>query len=145
MVFSPRAATVWFVLSIALLLLISGCAGPRWTGPGDLVKKEMAPEHDTLRITSRPSGAKVFVNERLVGLTPLSVELSFRRVKCYRENLLMDGEEILERKRIDYGVLYTPASYEIKIIKDGYKVYSLKHTGDDRDGRYSADVVLQRE
>jgi len=143
--FSQKAATGWLFLTITGLSFTAGCAGPRWTGPGDLIKKEMAPEHDTLCLTSRPSSAKVFVNERLAGITPLSVELSFRRIKCYRENLLMDGEEIIKRKRIDYGVLHTPEFYEIKIIIDGYKVYSLKHTGDDRDGRYSADVVLQRE
>lgn len=138
-----KSATGPIILTLVGFSLVAGCAGPRWTGPGDLVKKQMAPEHDTLRITSQPSGAKVFANERLVGLTPLSVELSFRRVKCYRENLLMDGDKILERKRIDHGILYTPESYEIKIVKGGYEVYSLEHTGDDRAGRYQANVVLQ--
>ena len=131
-------------LTITGLLLIAGCAGPRWTGPGNIKKKEMAPEHDTLRITSRPSGAKVFVEERVVGITPLSVELSFRRVKCYRENFLMDGDKILERKRLDHGIEYTPGYYDITISKPGYREYYLKHAGDNQDGRYHANIVLQR-
>ena len=132
-------------LTITGLLLIAGCAGPRWTGPGNIKKKEMAPEHDTLRITSRPSGAKVFVEERVVGITPLSVELSFRRVKCYQENFLMDGDKILERKRLDCGTEYTPNHYDIKISKRGYRTYSLKYKGDNQDGRYHANVILQKK
>jgi hypothetical protein len=132
-------------LCIIGLSLIVGCVGPRWTGLSDIKKKEMAPEHDTVRITSRPSGAKVFVEEKLVGLTPSSVELSFRRLKCYRENLLMDGDKILERKRLDYGMEYIPEYYDIKISKRGYRTYSLKHTGDNKDLRYHANIPLQKE
>jgi len=132
-------------LTITGFVLIAGCAGPRWTGPGDIKKKEMAPEHDTLRITSRPPGAKVFVGGRLVGITPLSVELSFRRVKSYRENFLMDGDKILERKRLDCGTEYTPDYQDIKISKRGYREYSLKYKGDNQDGRYHANIILQEK
>ncbi|NIS60713.1 MAG: PEGA domain-containing protein [Proteobacteria bacterium] len=133
------------VLAIIGLSLIAGCAGPRWTGLSDIKKKEMAPEHDTVRISSRPSGAKVFVEERLVGLTPVNVELSFRRVKCYRENVLMDGDKILERKRLDHGMEYIPEHYDIKIYKRGYRAYAIKHKGDNQDGRYHANIVLRAE
>lgn len=140
-----REATRLIALSFIGLPLIVGCAGPRWTGLSDIKKKEMAPEYDTVRITSRPSGAKVFVGERLVGLTPLNVELSFRRVKCYRENMFMDGDKILERKRLDCGMEYIPEHYDIKIYKRGYRAYSIKHKGDNQDGRYHANIVLREE
>ena len=140
-----NAAVRLIALTITGLLLIAGCAGPRWTGLSDIKKKEIAPENDTVRITSRPSGAKVFVGERVVGLTPLSFDLSFRRVKCYREDLLMDGDKILERKRLDYAIEYTPAYYDIKVSKPGYREYSLKHEGDNQDGRYHANISLQRK
>ena len=140
-----KGAARLIALTILGFALIAGCAGPRWTGLSDINKKEIAPEYDTVRITSRPSSAKVFVEERLVGLTPLSVELSFRRVKCYRENLLMDGDKILERKRLDYGIEYIPEYYDIKIYKRGYRAYSLKHKGDNKDGRYHANIPLQEE
>lgn len=133
------------VLTAAGLLVIVGCAGSRWTGPGDINEKELAPECDTIRITSTPSGARVFVGEKVVGLTPLSFQLSFKRVKRYREDLLMDGDKILERKRLDCSMEYIPASYDIKISKRGYREYSLKHTGDNQDGRYHANIVLQEE
>ncbi len=143
---SPTKAAVRLIaLTATGLLMIAGCAGPRWTGPGDINKKELAPECDTLRITSTPSGARVFVGEKLVGLTPVSFQLSFRRVKRYREDLLMDGDKILERRMLDCGMEYIPASYDIKISRRGYRTYSLKHTGDNRDGRYHANVVLQEE
>lgn len=132
-------------LAIIGLSLIAGCAGPRWTGLSDIKKKEMAPEYDTVRISSRPSGAKVFVEERFVGFTPLNVELSFRRVKCYRENVLMDGDKILERKRLDYGMEYIPEYYDIKIYKRGYTAYFIKHKGDNQDERYQANIVLREE
>ncbi len=133
------------VFAIIGLSLIAGCAGPRWTGVSDIKRKEMAPEHDTIRISSRPSGAKVFVEERFVGLTPLNVELSFRRVKCYRENMLMDGDKILERKRLDYRMEYIPEYYDIKIYKRGYTAHFFKHKGDNQDTRYQANVVLRAE
>jgi len=140
-----NAAIKLIALTITGLLLVAGCAGPRWTGLSDIKKKEIAPEYDTVRITSRPSGAKVFVDERVVGLTPVRFELSFRRVKCYREDFLMDGDKILERKRLDYGIEYTPEYYDIKISKPGYREYSLKHEGDNHDGRYHANISLQRK
>jgi hypothetical protein len=140
-----RGAAGLIALTIIGLTLIVGCAGPRWTGLSDIKKKEMAPEYDTVRITSRPSTAKVFVGERLVGLTPINVALSFRRVKCYRENFLMDGDKIVERKRVDNGMEYFPEHYDIKIYKRGYRAYSLRHKGDNQDGRYHANIVLQEE
>ena len=108
-------------------------------------RKELAPEHDTISIASTPSGAKVFVEERQVGITPLSFQLSFRRIKCYRDDLLMDGDKILERKRLDCGMEYIPDWYHIKISKPGYRACSLKHKGDNQSGRYHANVVLQNE
>jgi hypothetical protein len=140
-----RGATWLIVLAIIGLPLIVGCVGPRWTGLSDIKKKEMAPEYDSVRITSRPSGARVFVEESLVGLTPLNVELSFRRVKCYRENVLMDGDKILERKRLDYGMEYIPENYDIKIYKRGYRAHVIKHKGDNQEGRYQANIVLREE
>jgi hypothetical protein len=82
--FTKKTAVTWIALTLTGFPLIAGCAGPRWTGLSDIKRKEMAPEHDTVRITSQPSGARVFVQEKLVGLTPLRVELSFRRVKKTR-------------------------------------------------------------
>ncbi|MCK5553981.1 MAG: PEGA domain-containing protein [Deltaproteobacteria bacterium] len=142
---ATKVAIRLIVLTALGLLMIGGCAGPRWTGLSDIKKKEMAPEHDTIRITSKPSGAKVFVEERQVGITPLSFQLSFRRIKCYRENLLMDGDKIVDRTRLDYGMEYIPDSYHIKISKPGYKVSFLKHKGDNQNGRYHANIVLQNE
>jgi len=140
-----KGAIRLIALAIIGFSLIAGCAGPRWTGVSDIKKKEMAPEYDTVRISSRPSGAKVFVEERFVGLTPLNVELSFRRVKCYRENVLMDGDKLLERKRLDYRMEYVPECYDIKIYKRGYTAYFIKHKGDNQDGRYQANIVLREE
>ena len=143
---SPTKAAVRLIaLTATGLLMIVGCAGPRWTGPGDINEKELALEYDTVRITSIPSGARVFVGEKLVGLTPVSFQLSFRRVKRFREDLLMDGDKILERRRLNSAMEYIPASYDIKIFRRGYRVYSLKHTGDNRDARYHANIVLQEE
>ena len=142
---TTKAAIRLIALTTAGLLMIAGCAGPRWTGLSDIKKKELAREYDTVRITSRPSGAKVFVEERLVGITPLSFQLTFRRIKCYREDLLMNGDKILDRMRLDYGMEYIPDCYHIKISKPGYKVYLLKHKGDNQDGRYNANIVLQKE
>ncbi len=143
--FTKKTAVTWIALTLTGFPLIAGCAGPRWTGLSDIKRREMAPEHDTVRITSQPPGARVFVQEKLVGLTPLSVELSFRRAKCYRENVLMDGDEILERKRLDHGMEYIPEYYDIKIYKRGYTAHFFKHKGDNQDGRYSATIVLQGE
>ena len=142
---ATKVAIRLIVLTALGFLMIGGCAGPRWTGLSDIKKKEMAPEHDTIRITSKPSGAKVFVEERQVGITPLSFQLSFRRIKCYRENLLMDGDKIVDRTRLDYGMEYIPDSYHIKISKPGYKVSFLKHKGDNQNGRCHANIVLQNE
>jgi len=143
---STTKATVRLIaLTTTGFLMIGGCAGPRWTGLSDIKKKELAPEHDTVRITSTPSGAKVFVEEGIVGITPLSFQLSFRRVKCYREDLLMDGDKILERRRLDCGMEYVPDRYDIKIYKPGYRVYPLTHKGDNKDGRYHANIVLRKE
>ena len=143
---SPTKAAIRLIALITTgVLMIAGCAGPRWTGLSNIKKKELAPEHDMVRITSTPSGAKVFVDERLVGLTPLSFQLSFRRLKCYREDLLMDGDKILERRRLNCDMEYIPASYDIKIVKRGYGVCYLTHTGDNQDGRYHANIVLQEE
>jgi len=142
---TTKQAVRLIALTTTGLLMIVGCAGPRWTGLSDIKKKELAPEYDTVRITSRPSGAKVFVEERVVGITPLSFQLSFRRIKCYREDLLMNGDKIVDRMRLDYGMEYIPASYDIKIVKPGYKAYPLKHKGDNQDGRYNANIVLQKE
>jgi hypothetical protein len=143
--FTTKAAVWMIALTTTGLLVIAGCAGPRWTGPGVMKGKELAPEHDTIHITSRPSGARVLVDERVVGVTPVSFELSFRRLKHYREDFLMDGDKVLERKRIDCGMEYVPECYTIKVSKRGYAEYFLEHRGDDRDGRYSADIVLQEE
>jgi hypothetical protein len=140
-----KAAIRLIALITAGFLMITGCTGPRWTGLSNIKKKELAPEYDIVRITSTPSGGKVFVDERLVGLTPLSFQLSFRRVKRYQEDLFMDGNKILERRRLNCGMEYIPASYDIKIVKRGYKVCSLTHTGDNQDGRYHANIVLQEE
>jgi hypothetical protein len=149
---ATKVAIRLIALTALGFLMIGGCAGPRWTGLGDIKKKEMAPEHDTVRITSTPSGAKVFVEERQVGITPLSfqlsfrrIKLSFRRIKCYRENLLMDGDKIVDRTRLNYGMEYIPDSYRIKISKPGYKVSFLKHKGDNQNGRYHVNIVLQNE
>ena len=142
---TTKSAIRLIALTTTGLLMIVGCAGPRWTGLSDIKKKELAPEYDTVRITSRPSGAKVFVEERVVGITPLSFQLSFRRIKCYREDLLMNGDKIVDRMRLDYGMEYIPDCYHIKISKPGYKVGSLKHKGDNQDGRYNANIVLQKE
>ena len=143
---SPTKAAVRLIaLTATGLLMIVGCAGPRWTGPGEIHEKELAPEYDTIRITSTPSGARVFVGEKRVGLTPVSFQLSFRRVKRFQEDLLMDGDKILERRRVNSAMEYIPASYDIKIFKRGYRTYSLKHTGDNRDARYHANIVLQNE
>lgn len=133
------------VLIVIGVMAIAGCAGPRWTGPGDMKRKELAPEQDTIRISSTPSGAKVMVDERVVGITPLSFDVSFRRVKHYREDLLMDGDKILERKIVDCNMEYIPESYTIKISRRGYRPYSLKHRGDNRDGRYEADIILEKD
>lgn len=142
---TAKGAVRLTALAMVGLWLIAGCAGPRWTGLSDIKKKEMAPEYDTIRISSRPSGAKVFVEERFVGLTPLNVELSFRRVKCYRENVLMDGDKILEKKRLDSGMEYIPERYDIKIYKRGYKAYFIRHKGDNQEGRYKAQIDLREE
>ncbi|NIO20970.1 MAG: hypothetical protein GTN76_09580 [Candidatus Aenigmarchaeota archaeon] len=56
----------------------------------------------------------------------------------------MDGDKMLERKRLDYGIEYTPEYYDIKISKPGYREYSIRHEGDNRDGRYHANISLQR-
>jgi hypothetical protein len=143
--FTTKAAVGLIALITTGLLVITGCAGPRWTGPGVMKGKALAPEHDTIHITSRPSGAKVLVDDRVVGVTPVSFDLSFRRLKHYREDFLMDGDKVLERKRIDCGMEYMPESYTIKVSKHGYGEYFLEHRGDNRDGRYSADIVLQEE
>jgi hypothetical protein len=143
--FTTKAAVGMIALTTTGLLVIAGCAGPRWTGPGVFKKKELAPEHDTIRLTSAPSGAKVLVDERVVGVTPVSFDLSFKRVKHYREDLLVDGDKILERKRIECGMEYIPETYHIKIHKRGYGAHSLEHRGDNRDGRYRAHIVLQKE
>ena len=142
---AAKVAIRLIALTIIGLLIIVGCAGPRWTGLGDIQRKELAPEHDTVNITSRPSGAKVFVGEKLVGITPLSFQLSFRRIKCYREDLLMDGDKIVDRMRLDYGMEYIPDCYHIKISKPGYRVSFLKHKGDNQNGRYHANIDLQNE
>lgn len=143
--FTRKAAVGLIVLTTTGLLLIAGCAGPRWSGPGPMKGKALAPEHDTIHITSRPSGARVSVDDRVVGVTPVSFELSFRRLKRYREDFLMDGDNVLERKRIDCGTEYIPECYTIKVSKRGYGEYFLEHRGDNRDGRYSADIALQEE
>lgn len=143
---SPSKPAIRLIVLITTgVFMIAGCAGPRWTGLGNIKEKELAPEYDTVYITSTPSGAKVFVYERLVGLTPLSFPLSFRRVKRYQEDLLMDGDKILERRRVNCDMEYIPASYDIKIVKRGYRECSLTHTGDNQDGRYHANIVLQEE
>ena len=133
------------VLIVIGVMAIAGCAGPRWTGPGDIKRKELAPEQDTIRISSTPSGAKVMVEERVVGITPLSFDVSFRRVKHYREDLLMGGDKILERKIVDCDMEYIPDCYTITVSKRGYRPCSLEHRGDNRDGRYHADIILQRD
>jgi len=143
--FTTKAAVGLIALATTGLLIIAGCAGPRWTGPGDIKRKELAPEHDTIFITSRPSGAKVLVDERVVGITPGSFDLSFRRLKHYREDFLMDGDKVLERKRVDCAMEYIPECYTIQVSKRGYEEHFLEHRGDTRDGRYSASIVLQRE
>jgi hypothetical protein len=143
--FATKRAIRLIVPTALGLLLIVGCAGPRWTGLSDMKRKELAPEHDMISITSAPSGAKVFVEERQVGITPLSFQLSFRRIKRYRDDLLMDGDKILDRRRLDCGMEYIPDSYHIKISKPGYRGYSLKHKGDNESGRYHANIVLQNE
>lgn len=143
--FTTKTAFRLIPFATAGLLIIAGCAGPRWTGPGVIKRKELAPEHDTIHITSRPSGAKVLVNERVVGVTPVSFDLSFRRLKHYREDLLMDGDKVLERKRIECGMEYTPECYTIQVSKRGYEECFLEHRGDNRDGRYSANIILQKE
>jgi hypothetical protein len=133
------------VLIVIGVITVTGCAGPRWTGPGDIKRKELTPEHDTIRITSTPSGAKVMVGERVVGITPLSFDVSFKRVKHYREDRFMDGDKILERKIIDCGMEYSPDCYTITVSKRGYRPCSLQHRGDNRDGRYHANIVLEKE
>jgi len=143
--FITRAAVGLIALTTTGLLVITGCAGPRWTGPGVMKGKSLAPEHDTIHITSRPSGARVLVDNRVVGVTPVSFDLRFSRLKHYREDFLMDGDKVLERKRIDCGMEYVPERYTIKVSKRGYEAYFLEHRGDNRDGRYSADIVLQEE
>jgi hypothetical protein len=132
------------LMAVGLLVTV-GCAGPRWTGLSDMKKKELAPEHDTIHITSTPPGAKVFVEDRQVGITPLSFQLSFRRIKCYRDDLLMDGDKILERRRLECGIEYIPDCYHIKISQSGYRACSLKHQGDNQNGRYHANIILQNE
>jgi hypothetical protein len=132
------------LMAVGLLVTV-GCVGPRWTGLSDMKKKELAPEHDTIHITSTPPGAKVFVEDRQVGITPLSFQLSFRRIKCYRDDLLMDGDKILERRRLECGIEYIPDCYHIKISKRGYRACSLKHQGDNQNGRYHANIILQNE
>lgn len=143
--FNTRAAVGLIALTTGGFLVIAGCAGPRWTGPGVMKAKALAREHDTIHLTSRPSGARVSVDDRVVGVTPVSFDLSFKRLKRYREDFLMDGDKVLERKRIDCGMEYVPESYTIKVSKRGYEEYFLEHRGDNRDGRYSADIVLQEE
>jgi hypothetical protein len=140
-----RTASKVNVLIVIGVITITGCAGPRWTGPGDIKRKELAPEQDTIRITSTPSGAKVMVGERVVGITPVSFDVSFKRVKHYREDRFMDGNKILERKIIDCGMEYLPDCYTITVSKRGYRPYSLRHRGDNRDGRYHANIVLEKE
>jgi hypothetical protein len=57
----------------------------------------------------------------------------------------MDGDKILERKRLDYGMEYIPENYDIKIYKRGYRAHVIKHNGDNQDGRYQATIVLREE
>jgi hypothetical protein len=140
---NPAARVI--LLTVVLIPLIVGCAGPRWTGLGDIKTREIAPEHDTLRITSKPSGAQVFVDERFAGITPVSLQLGFRRVKSYRDNSLMDGNKILETRRLEVLTEYIPEFHHIKVYKPGYRISSLKHKGDNREGRYQAHIILQEE
>jgi hypothetical protein len=57
----------------------------------------------------------------------------------------MDGDKIIDRRRLDFGMEYIPDCYHIKISKPGYRKCSLKHKGDNESGRYHANIVLQNE
>jgi len=74
---SPRQAALSFILVITVITCFSGC---------NAVKRR-------LTITSEPSGALVYLNDKEIGRTPISqnfVHSGTYKIRCFKEGFVME-------------------------------------------------------